>query len=121
MKRGCVGQSLVSMSRGNFFRSVLSSSSIVRSNSPISCYIMSMSRRFNVSGRCRPDEHYMLPPLRRIPTVRSLVDRNAYFVLHAPRQMGKTTSLLTSATIGSRRAGKSAAMGPVPSTSRTTR
>lgn len=54
-----------------------------------------MLRRFNVSGRCRADEHYMLPPLRRIPAVRGLVDGKSYFVLHAPRQSVKTTSLLT--------------------------
>jgi hypothetical protein len=35
----------------------------------------------------------MLPALRRIPQVRDLVDRQAYFVVHAPRQVGKTTSL----------------------------
>jgi hypothetical protein len=37
--------------------------------------------------------HYMLPPLDRIPAARGLVDRGAYFVVHAPRQSGKTTSL----------------------------
>ncbi len=56
-----------------------------------------MSLRFNVSGPCRPGDHYMLPPLRRIPTVRGLVDNKAYFVLRAPRQVGKTTALLTMA------------------------
>ena len=35
----------------------------------------------------------MLPALRRIPQVRDLVDRQGYFVVHAPRQVGKTTSL----------------------------
>jgi len=32
----------------------------------------------------------MLPVMRRLPTVRQLVDRQSYFVLHAPRQVGKT-------------------------------
>ena len=36
-------------------------------------------------------------PLRRIPTVQALVDRKACFVLHAPRQSGKTTALLAMA------------------------
>src|SRR5580658_763674 len=54
-----------------------------------------MERFFNVSGRCRPQLHYMLPPLPRLPSVRSLIDRQAYFVLHAPRQVGKTTTLFT--------------------------
>ncbi len=33
----------------------------------------------------------MLPPERRLPGVRDLIDRHFYFVLHAPRQTGKTT------------------------------
>ncbi len=37
----------------------------------------------------------MLPVLRRLPTVRRLIDGQSYFVMHAPRQVGKTTSLLT--------------------------
>ncbi len=52
-----------------------------------------MARRFNVGGPCRPDLHYMLPPLRRLPTVRSLIEGQQYFVLHAPRQTGKTTAI----------------------------
>ncbi len=54
-----------------------------------------MGRRFNVSGMCFPDRHYMLPPLRRLPTVRALIEDQAYFVLHAPRQTGKSTALRT--------------------------
>jgi len=52
-----------------------------------------MARRFNVSGSCKPAQHYMLPPLRRLPGVRKLVDNQACFVLHAPRQSGKTTAM----------------------------
>ncbi len=33
----------------------------------------------------------MLPPLRRLPGVGELIDQKAYFVVHAPRQSGKTT------------------------------
>jgi hypothetical protein len=54
-----------------------------------------MSRFFNTAGPCKPDIHYMLPPTRRVPEVRRLVDQQSYFVLHAPRQMGKTTALLS--------------------------
>src|SRR5437870_734045 len=57
------------------------------------CYTALMARRFNISGMCRPGEHYMLPPLRRLPTVQALIENNAYFVLHAPRQVGKSTAL----------------------------
>lgn len=35
----------------------------------------------------------MLPPERRLVGVRKLVDDSAYLVLHAPRQVGKTTAL----------------------------
>lgn len=33
----------------------------------------------------------MLPPEERLPDIRGLIDRELYFVLHAPRQSGKTT------------------------------
>jgi DNA polymerase III delta prime subunit len=36
----------------------------------------------------------MLPPEPRLPDARELVDEGQYFVVHAPRQTGKTTSLL---------------------------
>jgi len=54
-----------------------------------------MPRHFNTAGPCKPEWHYMLPPERRIPAVRGLVDTQSYFVLHAPRQVGKTTALRT--------------------------
>ena len=50
-------------------------------------------RKFNTTGPCFPDEHYMLPPLDRLPGVRELVAGGDYFVVHAPRQTGKTTAL----------------------------
>lgn len=54
-----------------------------------------MARSFNVAGPCKPDIHYLLPPLRRLPVLRRLIDGQNYFVIHAPRQSGKTTALLT--------------------------
>jgi hypothetical protein len=53
-----------------------------------------VARWFNTAGPCKPDLHYMLPVMRRLPTVRQLIDRQSYFVLHAPRQVGKTTALI---------------------------
>jgi hypothetical protein len=50
-------------------------------------------RFFNTAGPCDPAKHYMLPPERRLPGVRDLIDQEQYFVLHAPRQTGKTTSV----------------------------
>ncbi|MBO0801661.1 MAG: hypothetical protein J2P25_01095 [Nocardiopsaceae bacterium] len=50
-------------------------------------------RFFNKSGPCDPRRHYMLPPEPRLPGARDLVEQGLYFVVHAPRQTGKTTSL----------------------------
>jgi hypothetical protein len=53
-----------------------------------------MPRRFNTAGPNDPEDHYTLPVLARLPDVRRLIDDKLYFVLHAPRQAGKTTALL---------------------------
>ena len=50
-------------------------------------------KRFNTTGPCFPDEHYMMPALDRLPGIRELVAGGDYFVVHAPRQTGKTTAL----------------------------
>jgi len=44
----------------------------------------------------RPAEHYCIPPLSRLDLdeVLSLIRQGKYFVLHAPRQTGKTSALL---------------------------
>src|SRR5215475_676105 len=52
-----------------------------------------MGRRFNTTGPCLPKYHYMVPPLERLPEAPALVARMGYFVVHAPRQTGKTTTL----------------------------
>ncbi|MDR0548731.1 MAG: ATP-binding protein [Deltaproteobacteria bacterium] len=46
---------------------------------------------FNTTGPCVPDKHYMLPVLPRLPGVDEMIDKESYFILHAPRQSGKTT------------------------------
>lgn len=53
-----------------------------------------MPRFFNTAGPNQPERHYTLPVLARLPQIRELIDQGLYFVLHAPRQVGKTTSLL---------------------------
>lgn len=50
---------------------------------------------FNIAGICKPAEHYMLPVLPRIPDVSKIIEEKLYFVIHAPRQSGKTTFLIT--------------------------
>ena len=52
-----------------------------------------MPRRFNVAGPCKPEIHYMLPAAERVPLARQLVAEQNYFVIHAPRQSGKTTAM----------------------------
>lgn len=52
-----------------------------------------MSRHFNSASPCEADRHYLVPPEARFPEARELIDQQGYFVLHAPRQTGKTTTL----------------------------
>ena len=53
-------------------------------------------RFFNTAGPVEHERHYCIPPLERVDLeeVLSLVDQRKYFVLHAPRQTGKTSTLL---------------------------
>jgi hypothetical protein len=54
---------------------------------------MSAARYFNVAGSCDPARHYMIPAERRLPGAEALIAKQAYFVVHAPRQTGKTTAM----------------------------
>jgi hypothetical protein len=49
---------------------------------------------FNTAGPCVPELHYMVPPEPRLPDAPGLIEEGQYFVVHAPRQSGKTTTLL---------------------------
>ncbi|MDY6936126.1 MAG: ATP-binding protein [Cyanobacteriota bacterium] len=53
-----------------------------------------MTKWFNNAGPCKADIHYMLSPLVRLPKLTQLIQQQGYFVIHAPRQMGKTTAML---------------------------
>ncbi|MCX6581305.1 MAG: AAA-like domain-containing protein [Candidatus Aminicenantes bacterium] len=52
-----------------------------------------MNRFFNTAGPIRRDDHYYIEPLDRfdLPEMLTLIEQKKYFVLHAPRQTGKTT------------------------------
>ena len=52
-------------------------------------------RCFNTAGPIVPGKHYSIPPLDRLDLdfVLRLVRNECYFVLHAPRQTGKTSTL----------------------------
>lgn len=51
---------------------------------------------FNTAGPINPDIHYNINPLHRIELeeMEMLIRQQKYFVLHAPRQTGKTSCLL---------------------------
>lgn len=53
-------------------------------------------RFFNTAGPVQCDIHYCLPPLERLDQAHllALIAQRKYFVLHAPRQTGKTSLLL---------------------------
>lgn len=53
-------------------------------------------RIFNTTGPVRPDKHYYLPPLARfkLDEIQFLIEQEKYFILHAPRQVGKTSAML---------------------------
>ncbi|MDR2198762.1 MAG: hypothetical protein LBR53_04795 [Deltaproteobacteria bacterium] len=50
-------------------------------------------KEFNTAGPCVLSDHYMLPVLPRQLEVRRMIEGKYYFILHAPRQSGKTTFL----------------------------
>ena len=54
-----------------------------------------MKKHFNTAGPCKPEIHYMLSSTERMPQIKGLIDQQNYFVIHAPRQVGKTTAMLT--------------------------
>ena len=68
-------------------------------------------REFTNEGPVEPAEHYCIPPLERmdLELVLKLIRGRKYFILHAPRQTGKTSALkalqdlLNSGTVGSYR------------------
>jgi len=55
-----------------------------------------MERFFNTAGPQKPELHYTIDPLSRIDLedVLMLIKQQKYFVLHAPRQTGKTSCML---------------------------
>ncbi|QEP42401.1 ATP-binding protein [Ectothiorhodospiraceae bacterium BW-2] len=55
-----------------------------------------MEKFFNTAGPQKAEMNYTLSPLARInwPELCYLIDSQRYFLLHAPRQTGKTTTLL---------------------------
>jgi type II secretory pathway predicted ATPase ExeA len=55
---------------------------------------MYFMRWFNTAGPSRPEYNYMLPAAARLPEAARIIAQQGYFVMHAPRQTGKTTTML---------------------------
>ncbi|MCD8020335.1 MAG: AAA-like domain-containing protein [Clostridiales bacterium] len=52
-----------------------------------------MTKRFNVTGTCDPNRHYMVNLDSRLEDIRKMVDFGEYFTINRARQYGKTTTL----------------------------
>jgi hypothetical protein len=53
-----------------------------------------MEKFFNTAGACVPEDHYMVSMTPRFESLKKLIEKKRYFLLHAPRQTGKTTLML---------------------------
>jgi len=53
-----------------------------------------MQKWFNTAGPCQADIHYMLSATERLPAFVDLIAQRNYFVIHAPRQTGKSTAMI---------------------------
>ncbi len=53
-----------------------------------------MERRFNITGSCNPQRHYMVKLDGRLKQIKkNYIDDGSYFVINRGRQFGKTTTL----------------------------
>ena len=52
-----------------------------------------MGKRFNTTGICYPDEHYMVNMQDRLRDIETMVAAGEYFTINRARQYGKTTLL----------------------------
>lgn len=64
-----------------------------------------MPRTFNTAGPIKKKIHYHLPQRLNLEEIEELIAWQSYFILHAPRQTGKTTAIFT-ITDSLREAGK---------------
>ncbi|MEA3465329.1 MAG: hypothetical protein U9R29_04900 [Thermodesulfobacteriota bacterium] len=58
--------------------------------------IKNMEKFFNTARPIISDDHYYIPSFKRLDwdEIRHLIARKRFFLLHAPRQTGKTSALL---------------------------
>ena len=54
-----------------------------------------MKKRFNYTGLCFSDQHYMADVSKKLARTIEMVEMGEYFIINRPRQYGKTTTLFT--------------------------
>ena len=54
-----------------------------------------MIKKFNVTGLCLPEQHYMADVSKKLAATMVMVEEGDYFIINRPRQYGKTTTLNT--------------------------
>ena len=52
-----------------------------------------MKKRFNTTGTCNSNLHYMMNNSKKLEAIMELVEYGDYFTINRPRQFGKTTTL----------------------------
>jgi len=56
--------------------------------------VLAVMKRFNLTGVCVPDKHYMVDLTEKVDiVVRDYIEQGAYFTINRARQFGKTTML----------------------------
>ena len=54
---------------------------------------LNIMKRFNYTGTCIPERHYMADTSKKIEKIIEMVDYGGYFTINRPRQYGKTTTI----------------------------
>jgi len=52
-----------------------------------------MAKKFNITGTCTPEKHYMVNLNNKLVQIKKLIDDEKYFTINRGRQYGKTTTL----------------------------
>jgi hypothetical protein len=52
-----------------------------------------MAKRFNITGTCIPERHYLADMSKKLDRIMEIITRGDYFTINRPRQYGKTTIL----------------------------
>ncbi len=52
-----------------------------------------MKKKFNVTGLCVPNMHYMVNTSNKLDNIFELIECGEYFTINRARQFGKTTTI----------------------------